>query len=129
MLALMRVYFAGVGGASLVLALWLLRRRLRVWRQGASAMGRVVSFESRIDDESTSYLPVIAFVDQRGQEQRFTSVAGRSHRTPPVGSGVRVRYLRDSPGTAFIASFLHMWAAPLALAVLGAAAIVASLRG
>ena len=112
-----------------MLALWLLLRRLRVWRQGASAMGRVVSFESRVDDESTSYLPVIAFVDQRGQEQRFTSVAGRSHRTPPVGSEVRVRYLRDSPGTAFIASFLHMWAAPLALAVLGAAAIVASLRG
>lgn len=43
-----------------------------------------------------------------------------------MGADVAVRYLRENPGTAFISSFLHMWAAPVALAALAAGAFAAA---
>jgi hypothetical protein len=39
-----------------------------------------------------------------------------------------VRYLPERPSMVFVASFLHMWAAPLGFAILGAAALLAVLR-
>jgi hypothetical protein len=38
---------------------------------------------------------------------------------------VRVLYLPANPRRAYIDSFLHMWAAPVALALLGAAGLYA----
>ncbi len=124
----MRVYFALVGIGCLIAAVWLMVRRLGVVWRGRVAVGRVVAFESRTDEDSVSYLPVVAFVDEHGSQRRFTSVAGGSRR-PAIGSAVTVRYLRDDSHTAYISSFLHMWAAPLAFAILGVVALLASARG
>ena len=46
-------------------------------------------------------------------------------RTPVVGATVRVRYLPSNPTVAYIQSFLHMWAAPVACALLGIGALAA----
>jgi hypothetical protein len=119
----MRAYFAFVGVAFLGLAVYLLGRRLSAQLRGDVVIGQIVGHESRTDDESISYLPIVEFADSRGVVHRFTSVAGGSSRSPAVGATVRVRYLADSPGVAYIQTFLHMWAAPLAFAVLGAAAL------
>jgi len=124
----LRLYFAGVGIACLIAAVWLTVRRVRVVWSGRIAVGRVVAFETRTDEESVSYLPVVAFVDEHGSQRRFTSVAGGSRR-PAIGSAVTVRYLRDDSNTAYVSSFLHMWAAPLAFAILGVVALLASARG
>ena len=75
-------------------------------------------------DDSVRYLPVVSFTDHEGRAHRFTSVAGRSGPTPPVGTAVKVRYDRSNPGFALISSFLHMWAAPLAMAVLGLSSLL-----
>lgn len=37
--------------------------------------------------------------------------------------------LLEDPGIAYVASFLHMWAAPASMFVLGVAALAGSLRG
>ena len=121
----MKTYFGLIGVACFGLAVYLLSWRLRAQLHGDIATGRVVGHESRTDDESVSYLPIVEFSDSRGVIHRFTSVAGGSRRSPGVGATVRVRYLPDNPGVAYIQSFLHMWAAPLAFAVLGTAALVA----
>jgi hypothetical protein len=115
----MRYYLALIGVALLAGAGWLFLRRLALMIDGVVTAGRVESFEERSDDESTSYHPVVVFRDQEHRLHRFTSVAGGSSQSPPVGTTVPVRYLRSNPDSAVISSFLHMWAAPVALAVLG----------
>lgn len=124
----MRLYLAIIAATLFCGAAWLSVRRLTVAARGVSVTGQVVSHETREDDGSFYYLPVVAFVDHRGTEHRFTSVAGGSLASLPVGAKVRVRYLSDDPRTAYVVSFLHMWAAPVAMLVLGAAAIAGSLR-
>lgn len=109
--------------ACIACALWLCARRLSLLLSGISTVGRIEAFEAREDEGSLFYLPVVSFTDNLGRAHRFTAVAGSSTRTPRIGSVVTVRYLRGDPGTAFIMSFLHMWAAPLSLAVLGAGAL------
>ena len=115
----MNAYLIGIGIACLASAVFLLYRRLLVLFVGVSVIGH----EARTDDDSVSYLPIVEFKDSWGVAHRFTSVAGRSTRHPLQGTNVVVRYLPAHPKIAFIQSFLHMWAAPLALAVLGLAAL------
>ena len=124
----MRYYFAFVGATLLAGALWLFVRRVSLARRGVSATGRIEGFEERNIDDSVCYLPVVSFTDREGRAHRFTSVAGRSGPTPPVGTAVMVRYDPSNPGFALISSFLHMWAAPLAMAVLGFFSLLASWR-
>jgi hypothetical protein len=109
----------------LILAAVLFVRRLSALLRGASALGRVQGHEVHTIDEEVSYLPIVEFTDSRGHLHRFTSVAGGSRRTPAVGATVRVRYLPGNPTVAYIQSFLHMWAAPVACALLGVGALAA----
>jgi hypothetical protein len=118
-------YFAYIGTVLLALAAYLFIRRMLTHSRGRAAVGRVIGHESRTDDDTDFYLPVVEFADSRGVVHRFTSVAGGSSPQPSVGAFVRVRYLAENPTVAYIQSFLHMWAAPLACAVLGAASLLA----
>jgi len=124
----MRLYFALIATLLIAGSAWLSIRRLKVAAKGISVAGLVVAHEAREDDGTVIHLPIVTFVDQRGNHHRFTSVAGGSRASLPVGAEVRVRYLPEDPSVAYIVSFLHMWAAPVALLVLGAAAIVGSLQ-
>ena len=119
----MKAYLAFIGLTFVGTACYLLSRRLSTQLHGHGTSGRVVGHESRTDEGAVFYLPVVEFADAQGVVHRFTSVAGRSRRSPAVGARVRVRYLREDPGVAYIQSFLHMWAAPLAFAVLGIGAL------
>jgi uncharacterized membrane protein YhiD involved in acid resistance len=121
----LQTYFLAVGTTLLVLAAVLFYRRLSTKIRGISTVGRVVDHEVRTMDDSTSYQPVVEFLDAQGMLHRFTSVAGGTDRHPKVGAEVTVRYLRSNPKVVYIQSFLHMWAAPVACAVLGLSAIAA----
>lgn len=121
----MRTYFGILAVVFIAGAVWLFLRRLAVATGGATASGRIVAFETREDDGSALYLPIVSFADRQGRSHRFTSLAGGTKQSPPVGSSVTVRYLPSSPEQAFIASLLHMWAAPLAFFVLGIGAMIA----
>ena len=125
----MRIYLALVAAACIVGAVWLAVRRWSVLVDGVDATGRVEGFEERESEGTVCYLPIVSFTDRHGRARRFTSVAGRETPSPPVGSRVTVRYLRDDPGRAYIASFLHMWAAPVGFAVMGAFAAYGAFGG
>lgn len=86
---------------------------------GSIAVGNVVAHEMRQSDDTKSYLPVIAFTDLKSRRHQFTSPAGASSQNPSERAEVQVRYLPSNPKLAYIESFLHMWAGPLALAILG----------
>jgi Protein of unknown function (DUF3592) len=121
----LKLYFLLMGFSLLALGFVLFYRRFVAWKKGATAVGRVVGHQLRTMDDSTIYLPIIVFFDQQGKEFRFTSVAGGSVQNPKIGTEVRVCYLRSNPEIAYINSFLHMWAAPVACAILGLAAFAA----
>jgi len=119
----MHTYLGIVGIACLVASAWLFGRRFALALRGVTAPGRIESYEERTLDDSTSYFPVVSFRDADGRRHHFTAVAGREEPKPPVGTGVTVVYRRDDPSRAMIVSFLQMWAAPLAFAVMGLAAL------
>jgi hypothetical protein len=123
-----RIYFALLGVALLAGASWLFYRRWRVALHGARTVGRVVAFEQREDEGSVYFLPVVEFSDAHAVVHRFTAVAGHTEQRPAVGSPIAVHYLAGSPELAFIPSFLHMWAAPLGLFVLGLGSLLAAVK-
>ena len=119
----MKAYLTVIGIAFLILAVVLFVRRMSAALRGASALGCVRGHEERATEDGVSYLPIVEFTDAAGKLHRFTSVAGRGEKTPQAGTTVRVRYVPGDPKVAYIESFLHMWAAPLACTVLGLAAL------
>jgi Protein of unknown function (DUF3592) len=121
----MRYYFAIVGVACLAAAAWLLARRLSVAFGGKRTSGRIIGYASGEDDGSVYYQPKVEFHDEQGRTYTFVAAAGGTRQTPPIGTEVPVRYDPRSPGTAYIVSFLHMWAAPIAFAALGIGALLA----
>jgi hypothetical protein len=121
----LKAYLIIVGIVLLGLALALFYRRLSVMMRGISVIGRVVAHEVSTIDESTSYLPVVEFIDKQGTLHRLTSGAGWNDPRPKIGAEVTVCYLQADPNKAYIQSFLHLWAAPVACAVLGLAAFAA----
>jgi len=123
-----RYYLAFVGVVLLAGAAWLFLRRASLALHGAFAQGWIEDFDVRTGADGTTFFPIVAFVDESGNRHRFTALAGAQERGPDVGTVVPVRYLREHPERACIQSFLQMWAAPFALAVLGGGALLALLR-
>lgn len=124
----MHYYFAIMGIALLGMACWLFWRRLTVLVSGVTTTGRIESHQSSEIDESVSYFPMVSFTDSQGNRQQFRSVAGGSSKTPPIGTEIKVCYARENPKVAFISSFLHMWAAPIGVAVLGIGGLFAAYK-
>lgn len=122
----MRTYFVVIGIVMLALSAWLYVQRTALAMRGVSARGRIEAYEARDDEDGTHYFPVVSFFDEQGRSRRFTARAGGADRKPPVGTMVVVRFLPGEPESACIQSFLQMWAAPLALAALGAGALLAA---
>ena len=119
---LMRAYLGLVGSVLLAAGAWLLFRRIALRLRSAVTQGVIITYETRRTEDGEVYLPVVSFQVEGGGAHQFTSVAG-SDRRPTVGSSVAVRYNRVNPADALIDSFLHYWAAPLGLLVLGAAGV------
>jgi hypothetical protein len=118
------VFLSLVGSICFVLGAWLFARRLRVQFFGLVATGRIVGHETREADDSIFYLPVVIYIDARGKQHQFTSVAGGTSKSKAASTRVTVRYLLENPKQAYVSGFLHMWAAPAALCVLGAVGVL-----
>ena len=109
---------------------WLCVRRAALLMRGITTAGRVESHEVRqAAGDSMAYFPVVAFKDARGRWHRFTAPAGRARPRPSPGTAVVVYYPEEEPGSAMVASFLRLWGAPLALAVLGVGSMLAAVLG
>jgi hypothetical protein len=119
----MKMYFFIVGSLIALVGFYLLYRRIYLLLHGQSTLGTVMSYEVRSLDDSQSFHPIIRFNLEDGQEYTFTSVAALSTKQYPEGQEVPIRYLSSRPQEAFISSFLHFWAAPVACLVLGGAGI------
>lgn len=118
--------YVGVVGVTLIIAAVVLAvRRVSAVVSGETAPGRVVGHHASTIDDSTTYQAIIEYRDRSHGTHRVTAGSGGATPAPPAGAIVRVRYQRTRPHVAFVPTFMHMWAAPLALATLGVAALVA----
>ena len=70
----------------------------------------------------------IYFVDHTGKGRHFTSNAGWSSPKPSVGARVQVVYHRSDPELAYIRSFFHLWAGPVAMLAFALAAIGVAIK-
>ena len=125
----MNVYLIFISVFCLVLAIYLLSKRILVFVAGVSTIGRVVGHDERTIDDAIAYMPIVEFKDSRGVLHRFTSSAGSFPRHPQQGKTVVIRYLPSTPKNAYVYSFFHMWAAPLVLIVLGLGALATWAQG
>ncbi|MFI6731167.1 DUF3592 domain-containing protein [Streptomyces sp. R-74717] len=72
----------------------------RMRRSGIHAEGMVLRHEiTGHEDNSTTYAPVVAYHDERGNPREFRSRLTSSARNPAEGSRVRVVYLPGRPDT------------------------------
>lgn len=116
-------FFVIVAFGFAVLAIWLTYRRVVVLRSGGVAEGKNAEHERREIDESVGYHAAVYFVDHIGKGRHFTSNAGWSSPKPSVGAKIRVVYLRSDPELAYIQSFFHLWAGPVAMLAFTLAAL------
>lgn len=98
---------------------WILRQD---WlRDGVDVEGEVVDFETRNSTTKsgtrTLWAPVVKFQAQDGGGERFTSAASYAPNPFLVGQRVAVRYRRDDPTNAELASVTRSWFTIIALLV------------
>ena len=121
----MGLYFGLVGCVCVVFAAWLFVRRLRVQFFGVLTDGFVGDHVIEEMDGSEYLRFTVTYFDATDSMHQFTSVASMSSKLARAGTRVSVRYLPSNPEHAYITGFLPMWAAPIALSIMGAAGILA----
>lgn len=110
--------FLGVGILMLLLALALWNKTRGFIARAATATGTVTELIEVRDDDggSSTYKPVVKFVDPGGEEIRFTSSYSSRPPAYDVGEAVEVLFV---PGDARIKGFGSLWLGPLILGGLG----------
>jgi hypothetical protein len=112
------VIFVAVGAAmSLSAGRRFLEQRTFLHRSEV-ATGVVVELVERSDGDDTARFPKVRFRTSSGSEVTFESEAS-SPAMLQVGGTVRVRYQRDQPQKAELASFSALWGTTLLFAMLG----------
>lgn len=119
--------FGGLGLAALIGGLLWGAQRYALFSAGLQAKGRVVEnyksvytgSDTRTDDTSISYYPVVEFQDAQGQTIRFRGSTGSGAPEYEVGTPVEVLYDRENPYNAQLAAFSHLWLGPVVVSVAG----------
>jgi hypothetical protein len=119
-LAIFKYTFTGVGAAMLIGALvWAFHTRSFI-AHAAPAQGTVIDLvESRSNDGSSTWRPVVRFAAADGQQRQFTS---RFSSNPPAyrrGEPVTVLYDVGDPQDAAINGFLALWLGPIIVGGIG----------
>ena len=96
--------------------------RRRAFILGSStAAGVIVALSEERDGQDTSNMRYakVRFRTLSGRDVTFESEMGLGGEAYRIGSALPVRYRLDHPETAEVDSFMALWGAPLAFAVLG----------
>lgn len=111
--ALFGALFAGVGG-------FLIWMDARFAEDGIAAQGTVTDFATHYDSESgTMYAPVVSYLDDNGQLQRFTSSTSSSSPGYDIGEQVEILYDPGDPSSGIIDSFFERSFLPLIFTGMG----------
>lgn len=109
----MKYTFTLIGAASLALAIYLLMDTRAFLDSAAKAQGTVLDFEVARSSKSTSYYPIVAFRDTRGERITFTSSTGSYPPAYSRGEAVTVLYAPTNPGDAQLDGLFSLWGGTL----------------
>ena len=127
---MLKVYLVLVGAIFVVTALWLALARVRFLRRRKVAIGRVVGWDERSDQEvppSIFFHAVVMFRDEHGVERRFTSRVGYDRPVRPAGETLTVEYDPSAPENVVEATFAARWGFCTTVAGLGIVAMIIGL--
>jgi hypothetical protein len=111
--------FVGIGATMVVLAGWMLVKKLAFVRNSVTASGDVVALVNVWDGIEVSHFPKVLFKTPAGREVTFQSEMGSNPPARRVGEKVRVRYRPEQPQSAEIDTFFSLWGAALLFGLLG----------
>ena len=89
---------------------------LRLRRDGAFTVGRVVALDERpASDGGLIRIMSIEFTDSTAQKHLFQDSVANGVDHGPVGAAISVLYDRQNPQRARVSTFDHLWLVPLIL--------------
>lgn len=119
-IGIIKYAFTLFGIGALAVALWLYRDTSTFLTEATRAVGTVVDLVRSESSDSTTYKPVVRFIDRTGEEIEFTSSTGSNPPSYSRGEQVEVLYLPSQPQKARIHGFFSLWGLPLIFGGLGA---------
>ena len=128
----MGYYFTFIGAIISLCAVWAWCSQIRLWFIAERANGSIVGFEERLryvgQTRKIYYHPRIEFATDDGQLCCFTWGGGSTTASHEIGDTIVVVYDREKPEKARVASFMGMWAGPIAASILGGCTLAAGIH-
>src|SRR5713226_4856670 len=118
-IVIVKYVFTFVGAGMLVGAIFLYQSTSSFLAQATKTDGTVVDLEQSRSNDSTTYKPVVNFIDQKGETIKFTSSSGSNPPSYSKGEKVEVLYLAAEPQKAKINGFFSLWGGPIILGGMG----------
>jgi hypothetical protein len=116
---ILSVMFVIIGAAMTFLAVTRYLDRRAFLHRSEVATGTVVALVERAGDEETAYAPKVSFRTAAGNTVTFESDLAGSESAYKAGDTVEVRYQRDQPQNAELASFWALWGPAMLFGALG----------
>lgn len=117
-------FFTAVGAVLLMGAGFAAQKTRSFLAEAIRTEGTVIALKAVHTKDSTTYRPVVRFIDLNGQTVEFTSSTGSD---PPLyreGHKVEVLYRPGEPRKARIHGFFSLWGIPALLGGLGGAFLI-----
>lgn len=118
-MATVKYVFTLVGVGMLVGVFLIYKSTSAFLAEAVKAEGTVVELVQSRSSDSTTYKPVVHFINQNGQEIEFMSTAGSNPPSYSKGQKVEVLYLTTEPQNAKINDFFSIWGGAVILGGLG----------
>lgn len=118
-IAIVKYVFTLVGIGMLVGAFLIYKSTNSFLAQATKAEGTVVDLVQSKSSNSTTYRPVVHFINQDGQKIEFMSTAGSNPPSYSKGQKVEVLYRPTEPQNAKINGFFSLWGGSAILGGLG----------
>jgi len=116
---ILKYIFALVGTGMLIGAFYLYQSTGSFLEEATTADGTVVDFVRSRSSDSTTYAPVIHFIDRKGEKIEFTSSTSSNPPSYTKGEKVEVLYLPAQPQKAKINGFFALWGGVVILGGMG----------
>lgn len=118
-IAIVKYTFTLIGIGMLTGALLLYKSTSAFLAEATKTEGTVVDLVRSQSSDSTTYRPVVHFLDQNGQAIEFISSTGSNPPSYSKGQKVEVLYRPTNPQDAKINGFFSLWGGPTILSGVG----------
>lgn len=119
-LKIIKYTFTIIGTLMLIGSFFILKNTNDFLKTSISSQGTVIDMSrSNSSDNSTTYAPVVEFVDKKGHSYEFRSSTSSNPPSYSIGEQVEIYYNPKAPNKAKIKGFFSLWGGGTIVAGLG----------